>query len=431
MIPPSIRQTLLVAATFGAAVQAPSCRDAASRLGPTPLDARYNAVQLFSVLGARFGPLQFDSALSVARLKIARSALVPSRIFRDTSIWTESSGNARVLDIAGAPVAGGGYRLTIDGKSPAFTPPSSYHRRLELRDIGRGVYEWRARDDLAVGSVRGSDLGATLTAIFFALESNRGSALRVANREILPRISAALGRLYTLDSLETTPNPDGATSVGIVASIHPKRVAAFLPQYARYLDKYVSPLTYSISLVDADDRQWGEATLRDRRCIFRFRVAGGNLAPMNAPPSRIPATLRVRMNFTAKALIFRVGFRDLLGDVTLQGDAKTSGFVATFKREPDWILPLLTERMLRAPLRRPFMNDGAQLTFAISDSASAQTHVTRTYNLVVQESSILRFLGKLGNSAISDFRSGAEREADQFTGEFWGAMRADVEALIP
>jgi len=431
VIPPSIRQTLLVAAAFGAAVQAPTCRAAANRLGPTPAEARYNAIQLFSGLGARFGPLEFDSALSATRLKVARSALVPSRIFRDTSIWTEASGNQRVLDIAGAPASGGGYRLVIDGKSPPFTSPSTYHRRLELRDIGRGVYEWRARDDLAVGSVRGSDLGATVTAIFSALEGNRGSTLRTANRELLPRTSAALVRLYTLDSLETTPNPDGATSVAIIATIHPKRLTSVLPQYARYLDKYVSPLTYSVSLVDAEDRRWGEATVRDRRFIFRFRVAGGNLAPMNAPPSRIPATLRVRMSFTAKALIFRVGFRDLLGDVALQRDAHTSGFTATFKSEPDWILPLLTERMLRAPLRRPFMKDGAQLTFAISDSASAQTHLTRSYNLTVQESSILRFLGKLGNSAISDFRSGAEREADQFTGELWGAIRADVEALVP
>ncbi|MDQ3519237.1 MAG: hypothetical protein M3466_12635 [Gemmatimonadota bacterium] len=431
MISPSIRQTLLVAATLGTAVQAPSCGAAASRLAPTPAQARSNAVQLFSALSARFGPLEFDSALSAARLKIARSALVPSRIFRDSSIWTVASGDARVLDIAGAPTPAGSYRLTIDGNSLPFTPPSTYHRKLQLRDIGRGVYEWRARDDLAVGSIRGADLGATVTALFSTLEAHRGNTLRTANREALPRTSAALGRLYTLDSLETTPNPDGATSVTIVATIHPKRLAPVLPHYARYLDKYVSPLTYSVSLLDADDLRWGEASVRDRRFIFRFRVASGNLAPMNASPRRIPTTLRVRMSFTAKALIFRVGFRDLLGDVTLQRDAHTSGFTATFKREPDWILPLLTERMLRAPLRRPFMNDGAQLTFAISDIARAQTHLTRAYNLTVQESSILRFLGRLGNSAISDFRSGAEREADQFTGELWGALRADVDALIP
>ncbi|MGI9077120.1 MAG: hypothetical protein ACR2G6_07300 [Gemmatimonadaceae bacterium] len=431
MIPPTVRQTILLAAAFGAAIQADSCRIAASKFGPNPSQARSNAVQLFSALGARFGPLEFDSALSAARLKIARSALVPSRIFRDTSIWTSGSGNARVLDIAGAPTFNGRYRLAIEGNAPPFTAPSTYHRRLELIDAGRGVYEWRARDDLAVGSVRGSELGATLTAIFSALENPGGNTLRAATRENLPRTSVALGRLYTLDSLQATPNPDGATSVVIVATIHPKRLATILPHYARYLDKYVSPLTYSVSFADADDGHWGEATLRDGRFTFRFRVAGGNLAPMNAPPRRIPTTLRARLNITARALIFRVGFRDLLGDVILQRDANTSGLTAAFKREPDWILPLFTERMLRAPLRRPFMNDGAQITFAISDSAGAQTLTTRAYRLTVQESGILRFLGKLGNSAISDFRAGAEREADRFTGEMWGAMRADVRDLIP
>ena len=430
MIPPKLRKVLFIATALGTVGQADSCRAAASKLGPAPIAARSNADQLFSALGARFGPLQFDSALSAARLKIARSALVPSRIFRDTSIWTSASQSARVLDISGAPDSGARYRLAIDGSSLPFTPPSTYHRRLELRDIGRGVYEWHARDDLAVGSVRGEDLGATVTAIFSALEGNRGNALRAANREALPRTSSALGRLYTLDSLETTASADGATDVVIVATIHPKRLASELPHYARYLDKYVSPLSYSVALVDADGHRWLEATARDRRFAFRFRVAGGNLAPMNATPRRIPTTLRARMSFTAKARIFRVGFRDLLGDVTLQREAHTSGFTVSFKREPDWILPLLTERMLRAPLRRPFINDGAQLTFAISDSAGAQTLATRAYRLSVQESSILRFLGKLGSSAISDFRAGAEREADQFTGEMWDALRADTRNLL-
>ncbi|MBC7790170.1 MAG: hypothetical protein H7Z74_09515 [Anaerolineae bacterium] len=429
MILPTIRQTFLVAATFGAALEAGSCRDAASKLGPGPTEARANAVQLFSALEARFGPLEFDSALSAARLKIARSALVPSRIFRDSSIWTSDSGRARVLDITGVPLPGGSYRLAIDGNSPPFNPPATYHRRLELRDIGRGVYEWRARDELAVGPIRGSDLGAAITAIFMALEGG-GGTLRTEQREILARTSAALGRLYTLDTLAATPNPDGATEVFVVATMHPRRLATVLPHYAKYLNKYVSPLTYSLSLLDADEQRWGEATLRDRRFTFRFRVAGGNLAPMSAPPRRIPATLRVRMSLTAKALIFRVGFRDLLGDVTLQRDSNRSGFTATFRREPDWILPLLTERMLRAPLRRPFMDNGAELTFAISDSAGAATLATRAYRLSVQESSILRFLGKLGSSAISDFRAGAEREADQFTGEMWEAMGADVRDMI-
>ena len=431
MIPPTIRQTLLVAAAIVATAQASTCSDAASKLGATRADARFNAVQLFSALAARFGPLEFDSALSAARLKIARSALVPSRIFRDSSIWTSATGSSRVLDITGAPVLEGSYRLAVDGSSLPFTPPSTYHRRLELRDRGRGVYEWRARDDLAVGSVRGSNLGEAVTAFFTGLERNRHSTLRGAIRESLPRTSAALGRLYMLDTLATTADSDGATSVAFVATMHPKRMAKILPHYARYLEKYVSPLTYSVTLADADGHRWGEATLRDRRFTFHFRVAGGNLAPMNAPPRRIPSTLRVRLGLTAKALVFRVGFRDLAGDVTLQRDAHTSGFTATFKREPDWILPLLTERMLRAPLRRPFMNDGAQLAFAVTDSVGTQTLVTRSYNLSVKESGILRFLGKLGSSAISDFRAGAEREADQFTGEMWLALSEDVRDLIP
>ena len=52
----------------------------------------------------------------------------------------------------------------------------------------------------------------------------------------------------------------------------------------------------------------------------------------------------------------------------------------------------------------------------------------RTYG-VVQESAILRFLGSLGASAMSDFAGKSEAEENRFTADVFNALRADLEAL--
>jgi hypothetical protein len=163
----------------------------------------------------------------------------------------------------------------------------------------------------------------------------------------------------------------------------------------------------------------------------RFRVAGGNLAPLDAPPRRIPERFHARIDATAKMFLFRVGVRQLVGDVTLTRAPDEAGFTVRFRREPDWVLPPLVARMLRSPLRRPFQGDGAMLAFGVRDGDAGPTLAVRDYEVAVQESAIVRWLGGLGNSALSDFRQGAEREADAFEGEFWGAVRADVRALDP
>jgi hypothetical protein len=115
--------------------------------------------------------------------------------------------------------------------------------------------------------------------------------------------------------------------------------------------------------------------------------------------------------------------------VALTREPHEKGFIARFRREPDWQLPPFVEKMLRTPLRRPFEGGGTVLTFAVRDSAGAQTLAMREFRLAVQESKIMRWFGGLGSSALKDFRDGAEEEFDRFNGETLGALHADLLAL--
>jgi hypothetical protein len=57
--------------------------------------------------------------------------------------------------------------------------------------------------------------------------------------------------------------------------------------------------------------------------------------------------------------------------------------------------------------------------------------LVRDYRLAVKESWIVRWLGRLAGSAMSEFWRGAEEEADTFNGQLIDALRADLLALLP
>jgi hypothetical protein len=91
------------------------------------------------------------------------------------------------------------------------------------------------------------------------------------------------------------------------------------------------------------------------------------------------------------------------------------------------VLPLITEHLLRAPLRRPFQGNGAMFRLGVrDDSAGGQTLLERRLHLDVQESLILRFIGRLGAVAVSEYAGKAEREENAWLAEVFSALVADV-----
>lgn len=412
-------------------VGAAGCREAARALGPSPAAARENAGDLLGTLGARFGPNQIDPQYLALRMKFARGALAPSRLVSDSTAWTSVEGSARTLEVMGNHTPTG-YRLGVRGDLPEPRVAGEYRRVTQLLSLGRSEYQWHVRDELAVGSTTTTDLGRALDVMLEEAERLDGPAIRASYREGMPRTTAALGRLFTLDSIATEKTGYDATEVTLLLSMHTRRLAEDFPAYAKYLDKYVSPVELEMSLFDDTGERWWTVSARDDRLRLRFRVKGAALAPLDGVPRRMPDRVHAQIDFTMKAMLFRVGVKRLLADVAIDRGERGAGFTARFTHEPEWILPPLVERMIRSPLRRPFAGEGARLTYSVHDGENGRATVAvRDYQLAVRESAIVRWFGKLGNSALSDFRAGAEREADAFVGELWRSVRADALALIP
>lgn len=406
---------------------AAACRAPAAALG-TPATSD----QLLESLAARFGPHDRDARLDALRPRFAKSALVPSKLFHDNTAWTASSGETRTLVLAGHGTPNH-YALIVAGDAPPPAQPADYRRVMRLTHAGDDDYAWTVRDELAVGAVTGDQLGAALGMLFSAAEHAAGNpaAARVALAHDLPRTSAALGRAVSLDTIRLTPNKDGGADVHLAGTIHADRLTTTFPRLAHYLSHYVSPTGGEILVFDDANRAWWDAAKRGDTWSLDLRVANGNLAPLRGPPDRMPDRLHVRIDAATHTFIFRVGLASLIGDVSLTRAPNDHAFTATFRKEPDWQLPPFVEQMLHSPLERPFQGAGASLTFDLRDGQAheAPSVAFREYDLTVRESRIMRWLGSLSDAAVEDFRTGAEVELDQFSGESLSALRADIQQL--
>lgn len=386
-----------------------------------------NADALLFSLASRFGPVQPAPGYEEMRAKLSSSAAIPSRLYGDTTFWTSSEGNVRQLVLTGRALPGG-YLLGERG-SNAPREPGDYRRSTRLRGLGDGQFEWRVRDELAVGAMSGRQMRAALEALFEAAELNDGRRVRTIYERDLPRTTRALGRLLELDSISLTPAAGGGTMIFLAVRSNPERISGSYPNLSRFLIRYGSPLRAEITAEDAGGSRWWAADIDRDRATIRLRVADGRLVPLTGAPRPMPEQILVQVSASTRIRIFDIGVSGLLANVLIHRDPDQPGFTAHFRQEPAWHFPLLVERVIRSSLRRPFAGEGASLRMGVNRS-DGRTTLVREYGVTVQESAIVRWLGGLGSSTIDDFRKGAEQEYDRFVAEFYNALRQDLGTLL-
>ena len=238
-----------------------------------------------------------------------------------------------------------------------------------------------------------------------------------------------MGRMFSIDSVLTTRQTDGSTLVALHIVTSDQRLQAEFPEMAKFVRKYFAPSKYHIRLVDRANGVFFDAASAKHRLIVRFRSLNGELQPITGPARRMPDTLAMHVDASAKSSFVTVGFRAMVGEFVHVKSATERGWSMRFTKEPDWDLPLLAEQLMRSPLRRPFEGTGLQLRMGFSKASEGQTIFSRVLTLVVRESAIMRFLGNLGFTAVSEFAEKSEADTNRFLAEAFAAMRADIQAI--
>ena len=389
-----------------------------------------SADQLFAALRARHADVVRNSKYTYARLQIAKGALVPSKVFADSGVWTRGSGAVRLLETHGAYVDGK-YSLAARVGVPEPRSPADGRHAITLSRLSENEFRWDTTVDFAIGSIRPADVATILSHLVAAAEGKSEREARADLSATAPRTSAALGQLFSIDSLRPTKLGDGSTALTLVIGIHSDLFRRRYPAFGDYVRRYVDPLRYRVLVTDRSATPYFEATARDRQVTVRLRTFGGELIPLVGPIRPMPDTLSVQMDFKARVKRLGVGFHDLRMELihVRRGESENS-WVVTARREPEWDFPLAMARLIRAPLRRPFAGEGSLFRLGVRGDGAGQTVIVRQVRLFVQESAILRFLNSLSGAAFSDFEDRVDREENAWLREVFSGMAADARGVL-
>lgn len=385
---------------------------------------------MFAALGARVADPYRNRKFDTARVKIANAAFLPSRVWDDTSVWTSTTASRRTLLIAGR-FAGGRYHLEAARTVPLPALLAESRHLINLTRLSDDEFAWDTEVPFAIGSITAREIGAFVGALFSSAEGRAEPDVRADYQSAVPQTSAVLGQLFRVDSIKTTHLPDRSTLATFAATMTPAGVEAKYPNYARYLRRYAQTARMHWTLTDKTGGSFFEALAADGHLLLRVRTLDGSMVPLSGAARSMPDMLTLNGAFTMKVRRFTVGFHDYHTDFSIvrTDDERSLGIVS--RNEPEWVLPFVTERLLRTSLRRPFQGRGVQFRIGVRDSAGTQTIFTRRMHLEVQESAILRFIGKLGAIAIGDYQGKAEREQLAWLREAFEALVADIRALGP
>ena len=429
----SSRQRRTLAGCVGAtalALALSGCRQVAPAFGPNIPGARQNAEEFFYSIGSRFTNIQSPPRIIHARAQFGHYALTPSGVYNDTSIWLAvGPDSARIFGDEGR-FAVDCYIVTARLSNTQPDALTESREIIRLKKLSDNEYEWFTNVDVALGRIRAKNISDVLAA---ALESGEGrspAAIRADYTTHFPRTAAALGRLFTIDTLRATPDREGATIYELAIRLTPEILKATMPQYAAYIDKYIGKGKYRITLTDRTGARWFDAWAANHYMHFKVRSKGGRFAPLEGAVREMPEALTIRLDMSMKILIFTVGWNEMVGEFNVINTPNERGWAMRFAREPEWRLPPTVGRLLKSPLRRPFQGQGIPVRISIRDNPGAQTLLNRRGTLVVQESGILRFLNRLSGTAVGDFLGPAERQANRFNADAFRALRADVAAIL-
>ncbi len=423
---PSLAFPLLVAGCFAVAE---GCAETFRGIAASPAVSQTQADQLFNAIATRFEDVEIGPRYDYSRVKLGQSALVPSRIFDDTLVWeSRPTPTVRLLAVNGELI-GGRYR--VERQRTLTTPARLGDTRhtIALEQLAPNAYRWETNVDLAIGTITSQGVGAMVSALFRSPDGRTDRELRDDYAAAFPRTSAAFGRGFAVDSLRVLPGALGTTSVSISLGFHPETMRPTFPAFASYLDKYLGPAKYHLLVTDPGGSSLLEVVGRDRMMTARYRLQHGKLVSLLGNPRPWPDTLRLNVDLSLKVKLFTVGFHKLATDFVIARSAHESSWTIVAQHEPEWDLPLITERLIRSPLRRPFEGAGSMFSVSVRDSAGAQTLLTRHGRLEVQESTIMRFLGSLGGHMMGDLDKRVEADEDRFIRDGFRALAADLHVV--
>ena len=251
---PRARRALRVSclAAFAGSLLLAGCRDAGLALGGSNAGAKARAEEVFIGFASRYLNVHHGAKYDYARTRLADAALVPSRAFDDTAVWTASPApTLRVLRIGEHTTPAGVHEedAAVDVPWP-YRMGDAVHTVALSRLPGKGEYAWDTDVNFALGAVHADDVGDAVAAVFAAAEGRSEPQLLADYRGAVPHSADVLGQLFSIDTIHPSHLPDGSTLLTLWIGLHPEGLTAHYPVFWEYMAKYVRSTRYQLSLSD-------------------------------------------------------------------------------------------------------------------------------------------------------------------------------------
>ncbi len=421
---------LLRSATVCGLFAVTSCVDAVSAVSEGPVPADLKVAQLTEAFATRFTSPERSGHFETARRRLVSGALSPSRVYGDTSIWSATVPPATRSLIAHGALTDRGYRFEIAPDRASPLKVGEARHAITLRRLSDNEFRWNVGVDFAIGSLTADDAAAMLVELLASGHDHDAMALRTDARAAFPQSNAVLSRVFSIDSLTMHAGAQGTTTINMTLGIRADGLRATAPHFADYIRKYVTSSRYRFSLTDRNGAMYFDAVGADQRLTVRYRVRSGTIVSYLGPPRALPDSLRLASDFSVHVKMFDVGWKNLATDFVIRRTEHSRSWTMVAQSEPDWQLPLITERLLRSPLRRPFQGEGASFEIGVVDSAGGQTLLYRRARLEMKESPILRFLGGLVTRVFEDLDAAVEHEEAAYLRELMVAFQQDARGIL-
>jgi len=421
-----------VASALAFALALGGCREAAVPFAGSKAGGRDRVDQAVTALYDRYADVHEGSRYEYARKRLASAALVPSRVFNDTAVWTSMPDSTHRRLVLGEVAAPGGF---IDQEAAATAPwptvVGDARHQVDLRKLGGGDYAWTTDVAIAIGTISAQEVADGLVALLTSATPRSDADQRADYRAAFPHTTAVLSQLFTLDTLRALPQPDGSSLVTLQVTLHPDGLQPRYPAFAAYVAKYVGGTVYDLHMTDHAGAEYFNVVAQGPPVVVHARVRGREFLPLAGGEIPLPDSLVLSGSFSTKIRFFHVGVHHFTSDFVIGRSAHVRSWTVHFGQEPAWQLPFVTARLLRSPLRRPFQGAGMWYQVAVRDSAGAQTILSRRSHAEVHESAIMRFIGGLISRVLLDLDGEVQREESQFFASTFEAMRVDFAALLP
>ena len=237
---------LIVTLAMALICTAAACREVAPAFGTNIPFAKQNADEFFYSVGSRFTNIQRPQRILRARQQFGHYALTPSGVYNDTTIWLSiGPDSARLFGDEG--------HFSVDryivSTALSNDPPDALTESREIVRLRRlaTMSTSGSPTSKSLGRIAAKNITDVLAAALAAGEGKSSAAIRANYTSAFPRTGAALGRLFTIDTLRTITDSEGATTFEIAIKLTPEILKATMPHYAYDKDANLPSL-----LLDAD-----------------------------------------------------------------------------------------------------------------------------------------------------------------------------------